>query len=462
MCSIVRFLLIYLLVATGGLQLSLAAKKADNQNQFQQASTAKNSIQRNWKYHPLMGCSHPNWVDSEVNSHANSKRQSGLSAQRDHRYQDGTPWTSAASSTESSQLFFSCVLWYTYHGPIPSLEALCVSTRWHWLMCINLPGCRLLFCRLNKVLTLSCAQQILQCHCSHSLGLSGRWWSICWFYVSALRNLTVVSGGWLVCCDRGCFDGISCRPQPVTGYCTTLSSTNTSLSCVSPLGRHHGVYLLECARLHGRFVTALSLEYLFSVFSCSSFSAFPPANFSTFRSTSFSFAVTIISTPSSASIFFAVVSFITHFFSKSPCDHSGPFSSIYKWSCWHPQFAFFRRCCRWLVVRTWVGQALCNWPEPFIVNWACCDVINPFSGCSSIQHNHIVSLGMNILAARQRICDHIFDMRDVLDYGLNYLKTIRKSIWGTVMFGFVRIQHKVIWSMCTHDHCFNPCRLITQ
>jgi hypothetical protein len=84
----------------------------------------------------------------------------------------------------------------------------------------------------------------------------------------------VVSGGRQVCFSRSCLDDIRCRPQPVTGYCATLSSTNTSLSCVSPLGQHHGVYLLKCTRIHGRFVTALSLEYT-TVLSSLSFLALP-------------------------------------------------------------------------------------------------------------------------------------------------------------------------------------------
>jgi len=78
-------------VVVGGLQLSLAAKAAHNEDQVQKASASLNGVLKNCKPPLIMAGSCPNRLDCELRSHANSVQPSCLSFTRDHPFQDGMP-----------------------------------------------------------------------------------------------------------------------------------------------------------------------------------------------------------------------------------------------------------------------------------------------------------------------------------------------------------------------------------
>jgi len=92
------------------MDLSLAAKAAHNQDRVQMASALSKGVLRNCKHTPLMGLSHPNWLDGEWQSHANSVQPSCSSSQRGHPFPDRTPFTWAASFGKSSQLLSNRLL----------------------------------------------------------------------------------------------------------------------------------------------------------------------------------------------------------------------------------------------------------------------------------------------------------------------------------------------------------------
>jgi len=60
---------------------------------------------------------------------------------------------------------------------------------------------------------------------------------------------------------------------------------------------------------------------------------------------------------------------------------------------------------------------MCNRPEPFIINYARLDVINPFSGRSNFQCCSIAV----IQTVRQCVRHLILDTRDVLDLPVEIL-----------------------------------------
>jgi hypothetical protein len=64
---------------------------------------------------------------------------------------------------------------------------------------------------------------------------------------------------------------------------------------------------------------------------------------------------------------------------------------------------------------------MCNRPEPFIINYACLDVINSFSGRRHFQYHEIASLPSETRAARQCIRNLLLDTRDVLDLPVKIL-----------------------------------------
>ena len=48
----------------------------------------------------------------------------------------------------------------------------------------------------------------------------------------------------------------------------------------------------------------------------------------------------------------------------------------------------FCRCSGWWLAGTWVGQGMCNRPNPFVINYFCLDIMNPLF----LQHRRPVSL----------------------------------------------------------------------
>jgi len=137
--------------------------------------------------------------------------------------------------------------------------------------------------------------------------------------------------------------------------------------------------------------------------------------FSAFASSSCSFVLIVISTPSSSSLSLRLpfppklhVATVGHF----PPNRTVVLTPI---NC------VFGRCSGWRGAGTWVGQSPGNRPEPFVINYARLDVLNPFSGRSNFKCYPVASLLTEIRAARQGVCDLILDTRDVLDLPITFL-----------------------------------------
>jgi len=184
--------------------------------------------------------------------------------------------------------------------------------------------------------------------------------------------------------------------------------------------------------------------------------------FSAFPSSSFTLALTVISTSSSSSFFFASAFFSTCFFFKSPCSYSRPFSSKY----YH--------CVDTHRLRSLV-DAVDGGGRGLGLAKECAIDLNHLSSTMPALISSIHSpAAVTSRATKLHLSQQKFRRRDnmsatwFLTPGMCFTsqsklcRTVRISICRTVRWSCVRVQRKVAWSVCTINGCSAPCMLNFQ